>query len=191
MSEVIYLRPQRFLYIAPIRISDSRHSIFRSLTKDTMRTILSALLLIRHIQSTQVGHWGSTDNGYDAGGEDPICWEGASSGLTAAGNMIGNLAFAVAGDQGSGEYSTADDLKIKNPLVANFTVGRIGAQSSCPEGVDLRVQPPQEFSKEIPRTSRDYSYIISGAFDLNFLIPEGSRITSDRNKDEIGVHVRT
>lgn len=151
-----------------------------------MERILSFLLLLfLPWLSESIGLIRTTDSGYDAGGPDPVCWEGYSSAVTDGASLVFNAIF------GLNKSESRTNQSFPNPLVSNFSLGRLEVQSSCPDGVDLKVQPPTAFQTDPPRTFTNYHYSVGGSLDLGELLKPGSNITTDRGTSEIGIKVRS
>lgn len=90
-------------------------------------------------------------------GQDAICWEST--------------------EEGGGTL-----LKIKNPLLEDFTFGdRVDLLNSCPEGNALSASAPSELLQgEKMRTLRYYNFTVSGSLNLTSLHPQAPTLVSDQ-----------
>lgn len=165
----------------------------RTIIERTMSPLLLLLLLLLSPQScSSIGLLGTTETGYDAGGPDPVCWEGYSSQITDGASLVLSGIFGL-----NDTSASSSPQPLPNPLVSNFSLGRLDVQSNCPEGVKLKVQVQQEEEElpaattTTPRTFTEYHYTVEGRIDLGEILSPGSMITTDRGTSELGIKVRS
>jgi hypothetical protein len=100
----------------------------------------------------------ASENGFDAGGTEPVCWLGRS--------MYGTLYHNIF------EWSESTS-RIENPLISDFImVGEPELYPNCPNGTDLDVYPPQGDIRENGSflTLRNYSVVVNGSGMLATLL---------------------
>jgi len=95
-----------------------------------------------------------TADGYDnTAGAEPICW----SARPYQNETLTNSSS-----------SNAEGLTFANGLVPNFLAGATMRLNACPNGTDLRVDPPPAYlNGEILRAGQSYHYLITATIDLD------------------------
>lgn len=116
----------------------------------------------------------ASENGYDAGGTEPVCRLGRSIYGALYQNML--------------EWNESSSM-IENPLVSDFEmVGEPELYPRCPNGTDLDISPPQDIREDGSLlTLRNYSFVVNGTLDLRQW-PADIPVT-DQNTMEAVVHV--
>ena len=118
----------------------------------------------------------ASDNGYDNGGNEQVCWLVRSVG-NADSDVVASL---LEGD--------TQQQPIDNPLVNFTSAGNVDLYPACPQGTSLHVVPPQDVGTFGPVTQRNYTFVVNGTLDLREW-PTDLVVGADNNTLEAAIHV--
>jgi len=116
----------------------------------------------------------ASENGYDAGGNEQVCWLGRSSNAYNS-DLLTSLLVNV--------------QPMDNPLIENFsTAGQVELYPSCPSGTSLQIFPPRELGEIGAVTHYNYTFVVNGTLDMQEW-PTDSLVTDNENVMEAVIHV--